>query len=321
MEHVMKKPVVVLLSLVLALVALVRPAQAWNGKGHMVVAYIAYQHLTPAVKKKVARLLQLNPMYDDWVKDVDPAEQGSVAFMQAATWPDAIKSAQGYITDGDAGGNRPAGDPEDSQNIGYPDHLRHKYWHFVDTPFSTDGTHLGELPTPNVETEIVLLRTALGSNVASQIRSYDLAWLEHLVGDIHQPLHAASRYTSKHPDGDAGGNLVPLCAAPCKQELHAYWDSILGSEVSVEAAIQRGEELDTEPVPAGAAVTDVHVWASDSLALAKQNAYKAPISTDTTGSTIGKPTKAYRDNARTVAEGQVILAGRRLSALINEALK
>jgi hypothetical protein len=268
----------------------------------------------------IDRLLGLTSSLSDWVKDVDPADQGLIAFMNAATWPDAIKSAQGYITDGDAGGNRPAGDPEDSQNIGYPDHLRHKYWRFVDTPFSTDGTHLGELPTPNVETEIVLLRTALGSNVASQIRSHDLAWLEHLVGDIHQPLHAASRYTSKHPDGDAGGNLVPLCATPCKQELHAFWDSILG-DGDVDSARQRGEELDNEPVPAGAAVTHVHVWASDSLALAKQNAYKAPISTDTTGSTIGKPTKAYRDNARTLAEGQVILAGRRLANLINDALK
>ena len=33
-------------------------AFAWNGKGHEVVAYIAYQHLDPTTKTKVDALLQ-----------------------------------------------------------------------------------------------------------------------------------------------------------------------------------------------------------------------------------------------------------------------
>jgi hypothetical protein len=35
-----------------------------------------------------------------------------------------------------------------------------------------------------------------------------VCWLMHLVGDIHQPLHAVSYYDDDHPKGDRGGKLL-----------------------------------------------------------------------------------------------------------------
>jgi S1/P1 Nuclease len=35
-----------------------------------------------------------------------------------------------------------------------------------------------------------------------------LAWLFHLVGDIHQPLHTAQLFTVEYPKGDRGGNEI-----------------------------------------------------------------------------------------------------------------
>jgi len=35
-----------------------------------------------------------------------------------------------------------------------------------------------------------------------------LAWLFHLVGDIHQPLHTAQLFTVDYPKGDRGGNEI-----------------------------------------------------------------------------------------------------------------
>ena len=35
-----------------------------------------------------------------------------------------------------------------------------------------------------------------------------LAWLYHLVGDIHQPLHTAQLFTVDSPNGDTGGNEI-----------------------------------------------------------------------------------------------------------------
>src|SRR5581483_5683764 len=105
---------------------------------------------------------------------------------------------------------------------GYKDKLMHKYWHFIDMPYP-DGP--GREPkVPNALTEIKLLTQAIGSQKSDNIKSYDLVWLEHLVGDVHQPLHATSRFTTNHPNGDQGGNLVYFCEKPCKDELHAYWD-------------------------------------------------------------------------------------------------
>jgi hypothetical protein len=58
----------------------------------------------------------------------------------------------------------------------------HKYRHFVDLPFSPDGTALEDPPSPNVQTQIALFRKALSSElVTDDVTSYDLAWLNHLT--------------------------------------------------------------------------------------------------------------------------------------------
>lgn len=50
----------------------------------------------------------------------------------------------------------------------------------------------------------VMIET-LGSLASDDVRSYDLVWLLHLVGDLHQPLHATSRFSNGLDDA-RGGN-------------------------------------------------------------------------------------------------------------------
>ena len=67
-------------------------------------------------------------------------------------------------------------------------------WHFIDEPFSTDDTPLQQPVPPNAETQIAVFRKTLADKtISDDIRSYDLAWLLHLVGDVHQPLHATAQ--------------------------------------------------------------------------------------------------------------------------------
>ncbi len=198
----------------------------WGAVGHMAVAYIAYNRLTPATKSRVRALLKQNPDYNKWVGMVPagtaPKFKYMMIFMIASTWPDQIKSKAGYTDDGpDPHGNRPDG-ASSSLNVGYPDHLHHKYWHFVDTPFTEDGTALPAIPSPNAETQIATFRAVLGTSPAGDVKSYDLVWLLHLVGDVHQPLHSSTRVSATDPDGDSGGNNVKLCASPCRSELHGF---------------------------------------------------------------------------------------------------
>jgi len=55
------------------------------------------------------------------------------------------------------------------------------------------------------------------------LKSYDLTWLIHLVGDVHQPLHCVARITKGDPEGDKGGNDVKLTArAEARQAFILY---------------------------------------------------------------------------------------------------
>ena len=204
------------IALFLTLLTLARTASAWNSAGHMMVAAVAYERLTPEAHARVSHLLQLNPDYPKWIEHASGADRDRIAFVMAATWPDEIKSEGDYQNDGE----RPSG-PDAARNIGYADHLQHRYWHYIDLPFSTDHTALIQPQVPNAQTQIALFRRTLASKEASDaLKSYDLVWLLHLVGDVHQPLHATSRFTHSQPEGDAGGNRVALCQRPCRNELH-----------------------------------------------------------------------------------------------------
>src|SRR5258708_33038111 len=60
-----KRIVLVIGALVLA-GGLGLPAYGWDSFGHMAVAYVAYQKLTPQAKTRGNDLLKLNPKYSGW---------------------------------------------------------------------------------------------------------------------------------------------------------------------------------------------------------------------------------------------------------------
>src|SRR6266853_3268505 len=105
-----------LIAVALCLVIFSSASQAWFGLGHMAVAYVAYQKLTPQKKARVAQLLKMNPYYKTKWKALIPAgtpaaQHDLMVFMIAATWPDEIKSDSTYKNDGTANGDRPPSGP------------------------------------------------------------------------------------------------------------------------------------------------------------------------------------------------------------------
>ncbi|HEX7286453.1 MAG TPA: S1/P1 nuclease [Candidatus Angelobacter sp.] len=304
------------LAVALCLVLLSASSGAWNSFGHMTVAYVAYQHLTVKTKKRVAKLLKINPRYNTWLKQIPAGTSGAdrdmMIFMLAATWPDEIKGDHSYTNDG----NRPPNDPSASQNIGYSDLLQHRYWHFVDTPFSQDGTPLGAIPDPNAETEIAIFRATLASSSPDPLKSYDLVWLLHLAGDVHQPLHATSRFSTLDPNGDGGGNAVCL-SQNCKPSLHAFWDDLLGTSNKPADAAAAGKNLKA-PNAQLAKNTTTQKWIDESFVLAQSKAYVAPI-TDTNGPFAA--TSAYKQSAKKTASERIALAGVRLANVLNQELQ
>lgn len=335
-------------ALILAAAAWATPAGAWNARGHMLVAAIAWDDMKPATRTRAAELLRLNPLYGDWTASAPAGEADRWAFIRNATWPDIIRSrgcdADGNgkddrLPDGSDGvwngssaalcyyddGSTPVGLPRERRNIGYRDQLLHRYWHFKDIPFSPDGTPLTQPDEPNAATQIAAFRAALKSTspASEEERSYALAWLEHLVGDMHQPLHATSRFTAKTKRGDNGGNSVKVCTtdANCTKKkawaLHSFWDGALGSGESLRALVEYAGELPDAPT-SEAADLDVDAWIEASFKLARTKAYVPPIRRETGPYRI---TTHYRTQAAEVSRDQVALAGARLARVLDEALQ
>src|SRR5262249_10265928 len=135
----------------------------------------------------------------------------------------------------------------------------HGTWHYVNQPhylLSTDRAALeGQLQintaidppaTTRLDMNIVqtigrarrVLQTA---DAADEDKSLMLCWLLHTIGDIHQPLHAASLFSEKlFPEGDRGGNLI---FTKQSRNLHALWDGFLGESNDFAEARNRAIAL------------------------------------------------------------------------------
>jgi hypothetical protein len=310
---------------------------AWWDAGHMRVAAIAYEQLTPQARAEASRLLKLNPKYKEWAAavpdkfDGTPGDVDQYAFIRAAIWADDIKMYKEYR---DATGETDkATTPDAARNIGYTDKLTHEYWHYKDIPFSTDGSTWPPQDPVNAETQIKLFTAALPASAgkSDDIRSYDLSWLLHLVGDVHQPLHSTAYFNKalhkmwldkgKIDVGDRGGNeimVVPADGRPIK--MHFYWDGMFGGYSTPMGAIA-DNRTDKIPAPSDALAkeADPAQWLSESHDLALQLAYSAPVALDPAQPVV--LTREYETNARKVAEAQISLAGYRLAYLLNEAFK
>ncbi len=268
----------------------------WGAGGHMMVAQIAFARLNPRARAQAQDLLALpiNPV---------AVTAKSKNFVSASHWPDDLRP--------------------------FPEFDKFKPLHFIDIPFTTDGTALPPVPTPNIvqalQDDVNTLKTSTDKNAQAQA----LRFIIHFVGDIHQPLHCTARVTRDHPDGDQGGNLVSI-KIPGKKgttkvtNLHSYWDGGLGTFPptgpnfrppplsSIPAAAKRARAGNPASAPE-VKLNDpfnFQSWADESFALARDVAYDGI----TDG---GSPSAAYKRKGIKVARQRVAWGGYRLAALLN----
>jgi hypothetical protein len=264
-------------------------ALAWDDAGHLLVSQIAYERLSPAAKAKVDAMAKTIRFCG---KTYDGTTLGA--------WMDDIKS--------------------DSTH----DDLR--VWHYTDIAIF-DGVPPDPKMQPgkeNAVARIVWAADALRKGLGSDKKDAELlAYLYHLVGDIHQPLHAAMRVTASNRDGDAGGNEFKLTGLPEVDNLHYYWDSAAGSfhfwSPSRPLDARERRRLDayakqivaanpSESMPESKEL-DPQKWAAESNELARTVVYALPENST--------PTTAYEAKAQTVARRRIALAGYRLANLLN----
>jgi hypothetical protein len=279
-----KKPSMFKPLLNLALLTGSAAAFAWGSVGHSAVGELAQHRLTPAAAAHVA--VVLGPGH---------------SLASIASWPDEIRL-----------------DPA----------LRYTAkWHFVSIPGADSQydpkQHCGPVEEPEgcIVAQLQRLSAQLRCAPTPALRREALQWTVHLLGDIHQPLHA-------HADAQ-GGNRVPvtisakgrLCRGPCDEpaaatNLHAAWDDGLISRLAqtwgslvrqVEGGWMQSEEARVAGLDGGTP-TD---WALESHALGQQVWRMTPAG--------AKLDEAYLDWAEPIVMRQLGLAGLRLARFLNEA--
>jgi len=72
----------------------------WNRTGHMLVALIAYEDLSPAERQPLVDVLRKHPRFqEDFQRRMPPLrsreDQDRWIFIQAATWPDIARGFKG----------------------------------------------------------------------------------------------------------------------------------------------------------------------------------------------------------------------------------
>jgi hypothetical protein len=306
----------------LTLAVLPFPASAWNIPGHMLSAIIAYQVLqqeNPQTIQKVQAVLEKHPWYaNQWqarLQDVPAADRDLMVFMQASRWADDIRTQ-------DKAQNRPL-------------------WHYINLPFKPEG-QTANVQTREPEPVNILTAMAENENVVKQEsdgerKAIALAWLFHLVGDIHQPLHTAQLFTVDYPKGDRGGNeiCVRVTQAGQPMDLHRFWDGVITSSSNLtrlrnEASALRNRQEFQRSQLNELASTDFETWAKESFEIATKIAYR-------NGGRIGNPRAGKKDcstvtatapmlparyvvSASWIANRRMILTGYRLADLLTRAV-
>jgi hypothetical protein len=241
----------------------VGPAHAWGQTGHRVTGAIAEHYLSGVARANVRLLL------------------GTETLAQAATWPDDMRS-----------------DPAEYwQKTANP-------FHFVTVPAGSTHAVAGAPPEGDAVTALAGFARTLGDPAASaEDRRRALRFTIHIIGDLHQPLHAGR-------PGDRGGNEVKVSWFGEQSNLHSVWDSKMIDSRQLshsELAGWLASSIAPEQVIAWSN-PDPQAWIAESVAL-RETVYPAGAAP--------KLSYAYAYQHGAALDGRLSRAGVRIAAYLN----
>ena len=300
------------------------PALAWDDAGHKLVAYIAWQQMSPAAREAAIKVL-LNAPEDSQISVLYPtpfdsdfstypigarskAAKQRDFFMICAYWSDIVR------------------DKKLENRFKY----HHGTWHYLDTFWRDVNGKIETLPEMENDKENAVERLfefdkVLRSDAKDAEKAIALAWILHLAGDIHQPLHASGRVTDVEPKGDQGGNLFSLTPpdAPRKENLHWYWDSIVvrtvqrktdttDAEYLLPIAAKMMKKYPLAKMQNRIEIGKFDAWQQESYQIAANKLYPKTLLRNQ------MPSPTYQKMAFGIAEEQIALAGYRLGTMLDQ---
>jgi hypothetical protein len=286
---------------------LVAPAWSWGSAGHHIIAIIAEQRLSPAVREKIRTLLM----------------NGDYSMVDISTCADQLRSnSRGPDRPGDAMCQTLAGDVPPANGT----------WHYIDIPVPTKAKTLeafcpqGDCVTAKITSFAETLRTSTDDAQRRQA----LLFVVHLVGDIHQPLHTVDRACDKGGNSERVG--FSLDGQHSDVKLHQVWDTkeldLLMADYNLTDEHTLADALIESISP-----TDAQKWARatpeemawESYNIAVTRVYPAVPYHNFCGDQDSAPIKTdlslpYEEEGTRVVQLQLMKAGVRLAAILESAL-
>lgn len=249
---------------------------AWGRDGHTAVGILAINQLQPEALQALESIV--NPLTKQ-------------AMAEACSWPDVLRESK----EGEWSGplhyiNIPRGDevytesrdcPEQVQSIGRP------------------AQYCATEAIKYYATELV------NPEATGEQRWRSFAWLCHLVGDLHQPMHAGFA-------DDLGGNDVKVVYDDWHMNLHHFWDSALIKQQAGSWQYLVGQLSEFPLVQAGSdwSPSMVNDWTNRSHKLASESAYPASANID----------EVFAQQSWELIQEQIRLAASHLALIINTEL-
>lgn len=294
-----------------------KPVAAWDAEGHELIATMAYGRLNPKAQKAVTALAH----------EMENPDQAYDA-ITLACWMDDLR-----------------------KNTAVPYHGMFLSWHYIDIGLDPgdpqpsldpgDDNEMHGNVVQALKRAVVVLKG--GTDPYIQTKAMACAMVMHLVGDIHQPLHCATKYfiSGGRLHSDAGGNKEEVLNGPpgdTKFNLHAFWDSAWRASfddasgcVVLDPHYREGdlhdpkivrslaETLAKEPPPLGTDLeTHIDLWARESNDLARDFVYRELTATES--KKYCRLSTVYVSRANLLARQRLVLASWRLATVLNETL-
>lgn len=301
-----------MLRILLLALAFSIPVRAWDAPGHEEIDKLALAQLNPKAR---AELTRLAAAMSTPARTYTPVTLGC--------WMDDIRF-----------------------NKDLPDYGKFKTWHYIDIgltnddppqpldPAAGDNQHVNVVQ--GLKRAVAVLKGGTDTDITSKAMA--AAIVMHLVGDIHQPLHCASKYFMSHGKlrDDRGGNDEQVLNAPPPDpgkppmNLHNFWDAAYRAKFDEKTGNvvigPHGEPLpsflDTTayPYPLNDHLNkiDVDAWAKETNLIARNFVY--PNLTATDDKKTCRLSTAYVNKARLIARSQLQTAADRLALLLNTTL-
>ncbi|SNX29180.1 S1/P1 Nuclease [Polynucleobacter meluiroseus] len=179
-------------------------------------------------------------------------------------------------------------------------------WHYVNYP-SNSCEYITTRDCPDQACVIGALEVqtrVLASNVSDEKRLLALKWVTHLMGDIHQPLHASHKE-------DRGGGTYQVQAFGKETNLHAVWDidliNNLQETTPALSARLLANQQDVQPITTS---IPINIALESCKIVHKADFYPARTLD-----------QQYLSKYTSILEARLWLAGQRLAQLLNNALQ